>query len=371
MRGGAEMVGLLLAIQAAAWLIWTMPAGVLVDRLPRRHVLLAGALLASLGLSLAAAGVAMAQAGLLAAGAFLGSAGVVVFVLVASAIVPDLVPRQGLAAANARLELARACATIAAPLAVGALAAGQALILAFVLATLLAGLTAHLLSRLPLEAASQPAAPRRPALRQIRDGAVFIAKAPNLRAIDACAVLWNIGFFALVAAFVPFALAVLQLDTLRIGLVQSGYGLGLVAGALLAPWAMARLGWGTVLLLGPGLSAVAPALLLAAPGSASWLVTALGLLAHFALGFGPMMWMVCRTSVVQSCTPRDMLGTVSASMQLAVFGVRPLGALMGGALGAGLSLDAGIAFAGGMFLLSVLAMAGAGPRLRSAAAGRD
>jgi hypothetical protein len=94
-----------------------------------------------------------------------------------------------------------------------------------------------------------------------------------------------------------------------------------------------------------------------AQGSESVLATSLGFLAQFLVGFGPMMWMVCRTSVIQSLTPRDMLGTVGATMQLAVFGVRPLGALVGGALGAKLSVDAGIAFAGGLFLLSFLAIA--------------
>jgi hypothetical protein len=78
-----------------------------------------------------------------------------------------------------------------------------------------------------------------------------------------------------------------------------------------------------------------------------------------------MMWMVCRTSVIQSFTPRDMLGMVSATMQLAVFGVRPLGALIGGALGAKLSVDAGIAFAGGLFLLSFLAIASSRLKPRS------
>ncbi len=370
LNAGADMVGALLAIQAAAWLICTMPAGILVDRLPRRSVLLAGALLTSGGLTVAAIGVAMAHTVLLAVGAFVGSAGVVLFVLVASAIVPDLVARSGLAAANAKLEFARACATIAAPLAVGALAATEALVLAFVLATLFAGMAAYVLSRLPLEAAAPKptTAERRPALRQIRDGAVLIAKEPSLRAIAICAVLWNIGFFALITSFVPFAVSALLMDPVRIGVVQAGYGLGLVAGALAAPFAMARLGWGAVLLLGPALSTFAPVFLFAAQGSDQHLAIGLCLIAHFAVGYGPMMWMVCRTSVIQSLTPRDLLGTVSATMQFAVFGVRPIGALIGGALGAGLSPDAGIVFAGAMFSLSFLAIASARVRFRQAPA---
>ncbi len=359
LHAGADMVGMLLAVQAAAWLLCTMPAGILVDRAPRRRVLLAGAMLAGVGLTVAALGVAKADTSILAAGAFVGSAGMVVFVLVATAIVPDLVARGGLATANARLELTRALATIAAPPIVGVLAAGHALVQAFILAALLAGLAAAILSRLPLDTAAgeRPTAPRPPALRQIRDGAAFIVQEPMLRGIAACAVAWNIGFFSLITSFVPFAVSALLMDAVRIGIVQSGYGVGLVAGALAAPWAIGRLGWGGVLLLGPGLSALAPALLLLAQGHEPWLASSLAVLAHLLVGFGPMMWLVCRTSVVQALTARDMLGTVSATMQVTVFGVRPLGALIGGALGAGLTPGAGIVFAGLMFVLSFVAMA--------------
>jgi predicted MFS family arabinose efflux permease len=355
----ADLVGLLLAIQSSAWLLCTIPAGILVDRGSRRRVLLIAALLVVSGLAVAAAGVALLDPLVLATGTFVGSAGMVMFVLVASAVVPDLVGRDRLAGANARLEFSRACATTVAPLIVGAFAASHAFVPAFVLAIMLAGLAAYSLWRLPDEACAHDrvAPQQRSPLQQVGAGAAFIIREPMLRAIGICAAFWNIGFFALIASFVPFAVSALAMDPVRIAVIQSGYGLGLLAGALTAPLAMRRLGWSAVLLAGPGLSAAAPAILLVAQGCESLLATSLGFLAQFLVGFGPMMWMVCRTSVIQSLTPRDMLGMVSATMQLAVFGVRPLGALIGGALGAKLSVDAGIAFAGGLFLLSFLVIA--------------
>jgi predicted MFS family arabinose efflux permease len=371
LHGSADLVGLLLAIQSSAWLLCTIPAGILVDRASRRRVLLTAALLALSGLAVAAFGVALLDPLFLASGTFVGSAGMVVFVLVTSAVVPDLVGREGLAGANAKLEFIRACATTIAPLVVGALAASQAFVPAFVLAFLLAGLSAYSLSRLPSEGGARDNAnsPRRSPLQQVRAGATFVVQEPMLRAIAICAVFWNVGFFALIASFVPFAVSALAIDAVRIGIVQSGYGLGLLAGALTAPLAMRRLGWGAVLLAGPGLSAAAPAILLAAQGSEALLATSLGFIAQFLVGFGPMMWMVCRTSVIQSLTPRDMLGTVGATMQLAVFGVRPLGALIGGALGARLSVDAGIVFAGVLFAMSLVAIASSRLPPRSAITG--
>ena len=58
--------------------------------------------------------------------------------------------------------------------------------------------------------------------------------------------------------------------------------------------------------------------------------------AFFLLGFGPSMWLTTQNSVRQLVTPAAMLGRVNAVIQTAIYGVRPLGALLGGAVaGAG------------------------------------
>jgi NAD/NADP transhydrogenase beta subunit len=78
-------------MQSSAWLLCTIPAGILVGRESRRRVLLIAALVVVSGLAVAAAGVALLDPLVLATGTFVGSAGMVMFVLVASAVVPDLV----------------------------------------------------------------------------------------------------------------------------------------------------------------------------------------------------------------------------------------------------------------------------------------
>lgn len=349
---GAEMVGLLLAVQAAAWLLCSMPAGVLVDRAPRRTSLLLAAGLNVAGLGLAFAGSQAGLIPLLGLGVFTASAGVVLYVLAAGSAVPDLVAREDMPRANARLELCRAVVTLMAAPTVGGLAAMGWLDAAYGLAMLLAGLGLVSLARLPRQGQA-PRADRPALMAQLREGAGFVLAQPLLRGIGLCAIFWNMGFFALTASFVPFALGVLALDPGRVGLVQGGYGAGLLAGAALAPWAMRRLGPNAVLVIGPGVSVLAPVLLALAPAQGM----ALPMAAQFLVGFGPMMWFVCQVSIRQAVTPRAMLGCVGATLQVAIYGVRPVGALLGGWL-AGMSPAWGVALAGGLFLASTAAVLG-------------
>ncbi len=53
---------------------------------------------------------------------------------------------------------------------------------------------------------------------------------------------------------------------------------------------------------------------------------------HFLVGFGPMMWLVCQTTVRQLVTPpAPLMGRVNATVQTAIYGVRPLGRAGGAA----------------------------------------
>jgi predicted MFS family arabinose efflux permease len=344
---GPETVGLLLAAQGAAWLVLSLPAGLLVDRRPRRGLLLLAGLAGAAGAGLALLGALAGLRAALGAGAFLAASGTVLLVLTAGAAVPAIAGRGGLATANARLELARAVVTLGAPPLAGLLASAGLVALAFALAALaalLAAAAAQLLPPLPA-----PAAARRRLAEELREGAAFVLREPLLRGIGLCAIAWNCGFFALLAGFVPLALGRLALGPAGLGLAQAGYGAGLLLGAALAPRLIAAAGPGAILLAGPALSLAAPLLLLAAPPGG----LALPLAAQYLLGFGPMLWLVCQTGLRQVVTPPALLGRVGAALQVAIYGVRPLGALAGGALAAAAGPEAAILLAALAFALSV------------------
>lgn len=359
----AATIGALVAAQGAAWLIVALPAGVLVDRWPRRRLLVLGPLGAAAGLTAAAAAPGPA---LLAPLVFAAAGGVVLAVLAAFAALPSLVARADLPGANARLELGRAVATLAGPPLAG-LCAGAGAPRAALLLAALAALGAALAARAVRLPESPPAAARPPLARAIAEGARFVALHPLLRGIALCAVLFNLAFAVQLAALVPFALGPLGLSPQQAGLGAGAYGAGLILAALAAGAVTRRVAPGPLLVFGPSLPAACFVLAGLAPPpplAGAGLALLAGL--QFSLGFGPILWNVTRTSLQQAVAPPEALGRIGALMQVAVFGARPIGALLGGWVTAAYGPRPAMALAAAGFVLSVAAVLGSPlPRLRA------
>lgn len=346
---GAGTVAALVAAQAAAWLVVSLPAGILIDRVSRKWVLVCCQFVAAAALALAAIAAALGFTPLLGFGAFVAATGIVVFVLTATSLMPALVEAKRLPAANARIELARAIVTLAAPVVVGWLATRGSPAAGYGLAALAAGFAA--LAGLRLDVPLLPPGPRLPLRAALSDGLRHVVEQPLLRNIGLCAIFWNAAFFALLAVFVPFALDVVRLTPAEIGLAQGALGAGSIIGALSAAHVLRRVAPRVVLLAGPGLSLAAAGLLLAATEANGFLLAAGG----FALiGFGPMQWSICQQTLRQLVTPPGLLGRVNATIQLAIYGIRPIGALAGGAVAAAYGPAAAVWLVAGLFLLSSL-----------------
>jgi predicted MFS family arabinose efflux permease len=345
---GPGTVGTLVALQGLAWLLASLPAGVLVDRVPKGLLIALSQAIAGLAFAAATVAATAGSGTALAAACFIGASGAVILVLTALALVPALVPATALAAANARLELVRAVATLAAPVAVGLMADAVTPALGFALAAIASAAAAFI--AFGLRAPSSPGPARAPLADAIREGARFALRHELLRGIALCAVFWNFAFFALLAVAVPFCLTRVGLDAKGTGLAQGGYGLGLILGAAAAAAIVRRFEPRVILVAGPALSMAAPVLLfLAARGGGLPAAAA----AFFFVGFGPMLWLICQTSIRQLVTPPDLIGRVAATIQVAIYGVRPLGAFAGGWVGALFGLDAALVLVLAAFGLSL------------------
>jgi predicted MFS family arabinose efflux permease len=328
---GPGEIGTLAAVQTLPFLLLSIPLGLAADRMPRRRLMLGAEVLRALSLVALLVMVLSGQlsiAGLAILG-FAGAVGTVGFSVAAPALVSVLVPRDALAAANGRIELARSAAYAGGPALAGALVAWAGAPAAFVLAVLLSGSAVALLWRIA-EPARDPAPARHP-LAEIRDGAAFVWGQPLLRPILLTGVVWNIAWFVLQAAYVPYAVRVLGLGPQLVGITLGAYGAGMVAGALLASRAIGAMRFGRAIQFGPAVSVLAAFTMVA---SLAWSTAALPIASFFLFGAGPILWTITTTTLRQSITPGAMLGRVSSVFLAVNAGSRPIGAALGGVVGA-------------------------------------
>lgn len=330
LRAGPGEIGFLASIQSLPFLLLAMPLGLLADRLSRQRLMvLAEALraLALLFLWLMLLGGQLSIAALAVVG-FMAAVGTVAFSVAAPSLVPALVGANELARANGRLELARSTAFAAGPALAGALIAWTGASAAFVLSGMLSVLAVLCLRgiREPMRAA---VAPRHPLL-ELQDGAKWVWRSDLLRPIMFTSIAWNISWFMLQAAYVPYAMNDLGLNASGVGITLATYGVGMMVGALLAPRVVAALPLGQAILMGPYFSVLA-ALTMAM--SLYWPQGWLAALSYFFFGVGPIIWTITSTTLRQTVTPRDMIGRVTSINIVVSTGARPLGAALGGFVG--------------------------------------
>src|SRR5690242_13344130 len=342
---GEGATGLLQTALTLPFVLFAIPAGLLADRTSRRWLMAsseamrATALFAILGLI----ALGWLTLPLLAVLGFVAVCGTVVFSVAAPALVPSLVTKELLPAANARIELARTVAFASGPALGGLLvgwigggpAFGCAAVLSAVAVVFLAG----------IDEPARPPVPRRHPLQDIKEGAVFVLHHPLLRPVFITQFIFNTASFLLLAVFVPYAVHRLALSATEVGVTLSMYGVGMVIGALLATRVMQRLAFGRVIGLGP-ITGFAAALVMALTTliPSPWLAG----LSFFLLGAGPILWVISTTTLRQSVTPAGLLGRVSA-INILSYGARPLGSLLGAVVGGAYGADMCLYLAAAIF----------------------
>lgn len=340
---GEGETGALQTALTLPFVLFAIPAGLLADRLPRRWLMAGAEALRAAALLAILAAILLGALNLVALGGlgFVAVCGTVVYSVAAPSLVPGLVPPTALSAANARLELARTIAFAGGPALGGMLvgwigggpAFGFAAGLSMIAVALLAGLSEPV----------RPAAARRHPLHEIGEGAAFVFGHPLLRPVFATQFIFNTAWFLMLAVFVPYGVHRLGLSASGIGIVMAMYGVGMVAGALLATRMLRWFAFGSVIGLGPVTGLVSSAVMALTTLFPTPLLAALS---FFLLGAGPILWTISTTTLRQAVTPPRLLGRVSA-INIMAYGARPLGAglgaVLGGAFGAEVCLYAALA----------------------------
>jgi predicted MFS family arabinose efflux permease len=350
MLGANEaMTGAIQTAQTLPFLLISIPAGLLVDRMSRAKLMAGAEALRTL--SLVAILVLMFYGALtlplLAALGLVGACGTVVYGVTAPALVPSLVERSMLPVANGKIELARTAAFAAGPAVGGALVGWTGGMPAFGVAAALSVLAVVLLSRIGEPPRTRME--RRHPLADIRAGIAFVLGHKLLRPILLTQFMFNTALFLIMAVYAPYAIHTLGLSATQAGLTLSAFGVGMVVGALSAPRIMNWLPLGTVIAIGPVCGfAAALVMVLTIVVPSGWLAG----LCFFLMGSGPIVWVVSTTTLRQTVTPDHLLGRVSAINALA-YGARPVGAGLGAIVGGLWGAEACLILAAAGFLAQV------------------
>lgn len=325
-------VGLLVAVEFLGFLVVGLPAGAWCDRRRRRPIMVVAdfvrcALLASI--PIASAFDVLTLGHLLAVALLLGIA-TVFFDVAAQSYLPSLIPPADLVEGNAKLQANQSVALVAGPTVAGALV--QALTAPVAIAFDAASFLVSALNIAAIRKSEpEPDRPRERHLgREIAEGIGIVLNNPILRTIASATATLNFftAFFA--AVIVIFLARELDLSPGAIGALMSAGGLGGVLAAIVAGRINRRFGQTRSVWL-PLTVGVPLGLLIPVTQRGPLLV--MFVVGWFGFSFALVAYNIAQVTVRQQLCPRRLLGRMNATMRFLSWGVMPVGALLGGALG--------------------------------------
>ena len=363
-------VGLLTTIEFLPFLLFTLPAGVWVDRLRRRPILIAadlGRALMLISIPVAFAADALTMWQLYVVG-FANGVFTVFFDIADQSYLPTVLERDELVDGNAKLQMSHSSAQILGqPVGggiVAALSAPVAIVIdaiSYVVSALLVfairrpeahspasttaaaasadevaesslsgtGVVAEAAAADPTVNAAPGSGPRRSMRQEIAEGLRYIVSHRYLARIAATTSSANLFGNIAFAIFAVYAYRDLELSPAEVGLIGGFGGGGVLLGALISSRVADRFGIGrsivgSAFLFGP-IGLLVP---LATPDTALYLLGA----AFFLSSIANVVYNVNQVSLRQAITPERFLGRMNATMRFIVWGTIPVGSLIGAGL---------------------------------------
>jgi MFS family permease len=354
------------AISALAflpWLVFGLPAGMVVDRYDRRWIMafantLRGGSAVGLALLTASGSITIWW---LFAGVLVFGIGETLFDNATNAVVPALVPRKGLDRANGFMQAAHItidnfvsapiggvlfAVSLALPLWVGAAGYLVPIVLAILLPIAAArplrepapletaSATAAVAAGEPLAAAETASSPEdtsttsttasAPGSVTARDAARYLWRHRFLRAMVLFTCVVGSAFAFAQAPMFLYFLEEQSVDPAAIGLVTAGIGLGALGGSLIAPALVERFRRGPVMLGANLLAAIGLFGVWAAPEAIS------ATIAYATMACAVSVWNVPWGALRQAIVPGRIFGRVLGIVRSLTWGIFPFFTLLGG-----------------------------------------
>ena len=337
----AAQMGYLTSVGLLPHLLFSMPAGIWLDRVQRRRRLMIwadygrAALIATIPIAYVLGVLSMAQ---LYVVGFLSGCLTVVFDVSWNTVFVAVVRRVRFVDAMSLLNGSRSMAYVAGPTVGGVLV--QVLSAPF---AMLADAVSFLGSALFLRRVQSPEPPIEPEAGGLREqilaGLAFILGDAIMRPTLLAVATINLFTFGFHALFILYATTILLVEPGLLGLALGAGAVGGLIGAVVAARIGRRIGLGPAYALGCLLFPL-PLVLIPIADASMPMPLILGLLfaSEFGAGFGVMILDINVGAIMSARTPDRIRSRSSGAFRFINYGVRPIGALVGGLLGAAIGV---------------------------------
>jgi hypothetical protein len=325
-----RQMGLLVALEALPFSLFSLHAGVLIDRMRKLPIILVCEVVIFLALVMIPASAMLDHLSmtlLYVVGFVLGT----VFVVVGSATqvyLTQIAGRERLIAANSLFVVSESTARLTGPGLAGLLIQWLSAPIAIFFDCLTFVVSLLFLTRMQHVEPAPPSSQDASMWREIRAGLALVLTHPVLKPLTLVSTSWFIVFQGWGALQTLYATRELGLSAGGLGAAHMIGGLGALLSSVLARHVTRRLGTGVPILIGVACSACAWLLVAAIPRTDHPIAT-LGA-ALFVFDFGVTLYWINYSSLRQAVTPDGMLGRMTATMRFFTVAAAPLGALAAG-----------------------------------------
>jgi MFS family permease len=345
-------MGILVALETLPFALFSLHAGVLIDRVRKLPIVIAanwGRGLALLAIPAAAYAGVLSIEMLFAVGFVCGIQNVVGGAAY-QVLLAQMAGRERLVEANAKSSLGEMSSALIGPGLAGGLIQLLTAPFAIVLDACTFFASALMLRRMRTPRDVAHRGPKASVMAEIYEGLKLVWNNRTLLALAWLAGLWQILHHMQMAVLILFATRDLGLSAGAIGLTYAFGGVGCMLAASLAERITARLGVGPVIVHGLILTALGWQAfgLVSGPPGVAMLVLGLAML---VFDFGGVLYGINYLSLRQAITPDRLLGRMTATMRFLTVAAAPLGSLAGGALATVIGLRATLLTIGVLGLL--------------------
>lgn len=328
----------------APWFVLSLPAGIIVDRLDRRRVILMADALRVLAYLAAAFAIWWALPfadpplrgtdrpgifALIALAAITVGAAEVLRDNAAQTMLPALVPEADLERSNGRLWSIEMVANNFVGTALAGVLLGVSLALPFAVNAACMALAVVLVAGLHGDFRPHDEAPSTRNWRaELREGIGFLLSHPILRKLAILTGLFNFGFEAMMVTMVLIVQERLHLGPLGLSAIMASDAVGGVLAGLTGERIIARSGRARLMQVTLASAMILPMAVLVAPmGTAGLAVICTG---FFLSEFFGILWNTVSVSYRQRHIPRRLLGRVNSAYRLFAIGMAPAGMIAAG-----------------------------------------